>query len=196
MEFLTDLADAEDPDLLAATKWATHNQYITTLLILWSDPECYGGLVTDLINQHTRGIDGHLIPSPVHLTCSSATSCPIINTVYMLRIEELHSPKTMMGMAMQARTMPFNRMMLKEDSLDITVDTDMGEPMDRVVKVVMVQLDVEEEDNNNKQQAHVMDWEHKLAHNLDARVENFTSLTHSDHNNDVLIQRSKQHLLD
>ena len=53
-EFLTDPADAGDPDLLATAKCAC-NQYIATLLLLCSDPRCYRGL--DLTIQHTRGID-------------------------------------------------------------------------------------------------------------------------------------------
>ena len=52
-------ADREDTELLANVKAAVCDQYLTTLLILWSDPCHYGSLVMDLVNQHTRGIDGY-----------------------------------------------------------------------------------------------------------------------------------------
>ena len=59
VKYLADLADAEDAKLLANAKRAACDQYLATPLILHSDPCHYGSLVMDLMNQHTRGIDGY-----------------------------------------------------------------------------------------------------------------------------------------
>ena len=41
-----------------------------------------------------------------------------------------------------------------------------------------------------------MNRDEEIAHNLDANIEDYTGVTHSDHNNNVLVQQSKEHLLD
>lgn len=59
VQYLNNPADEDDPNLCEQAKADAQKEYIAMSLSLKSDPRRYGGLIADLMNDYTRGIDGY-----------------------------------------------------------------------------------------------------------------------------------------
>ena len=105
--------------------------------------------MTDLVNQHTRGIDGY--PDTTTAAFDMLVSyCHLTNcTAYMPKIEGKRSLKITTMMVTEVRTTPIAKTRAMEEGPDAAEDVDEDAPMDKEAAAVEAQRDAMAANNSN-----------------------------------------------